>query len=204
MRCRTARGWMLDRRVGRLAPERAAALDEHLLACDACSAEARAEREIARLLGELRTEAPFEIDVTRRVMESVERLGPVPGEEVPPRQLAWALAAAAAVSLALLVGTVFEAPSMLEPLGRAGTYLLGVSGFLVHLVRPVLDALAAAGRVARVLIEAFVATASLLRGAAPLIRGIVLLSVAIVTAVWMTVIGRDLRGYASTHGRKER
>jgi hypothetical protein len=103
MICRRAIRALDERSLGRLAPAKAAKLETHLRQCPACSTAARVDRLIADELASLRGQIPYSIDVRRRVMLEIDRLGPAAREEVPASQLGWATAVAGLGGIVLLV-----------------------------------------------------------------------------------------------------
>lgn len=130
MRCREARTAIAERGWGPLRAGRRETLDAHLHGCDACAA---VECDELRLLGDLaglRTEVPFDVDVTRRVLQQVARLEPVVREEVPPSQLGWAAAIAVAATIVVLV-TFFGA---VPELATLGAQIQGLAGAAAHVV----------------------------------------------------------------------
>jgi hypothetical protein len=103
MICRRARRAIDERSLGRLAPARTAELETHLRQCPACSSAERADRLIVDELASLRGQIPYSVDVRRRVMIEIDRLGPTDRNEVPAAQLGWATAVVGLGGIVLLV-----------------------------------------------------------------------------------------------------
>jgi hypothetical protein len=111
MRCRTARGRILQRRDAALAPSVERSLAAHRSTCGACDGFARDLEAAGRLLAELPLAAPSP-SFDRRLKLRLARLerAPLPEWIEPPRRWRWAaclefgVAAAVAASLVLFVG----------------------------------------------------------------------------------------------------
>ena len=105
MDCRTARELNLSGLRGRLAPESAAELREHLASCAACREHAQAERVLSEVLDALpQHAAPLALE--RRLASS----WPTDGRATPAARRSWrpahvaARAMAAAAALAVIIG----------------------------------------------------------------------------------------------------
>jgi anti-sigma factor RsiW len=150
MDCRTARALNLGGVRGRLAPESAAALREHLATCAACSGHAEAERALDEVLGALLPQHAAPLALKRRLAASWPPATTAPAVR-RRRSRAWmatnafAAAAAAALFVAGATATFVERHSALRQLEGesvndhlrvlAGAPLARVAGGL-HEVKP--------------------------------------------------------------------
>jgi hypothetical protein len=78
MECEAARAQLADRLTGTLAPEAAAALDEHLRACATCTGEARAVTDTWALLGDIPAAEPDSAAMRARFDRILEASTPAP------------------------------------------------------------------------------------------------------------------------------
>jgi len=78
MECEAARAQLADRLTGTLAPEAAAALDEHLRACATCAGEARAATETWAMLGDIPAAEPDSAAMRVRFDRILEASTPAP------------------------------------------------------------------------------------------------------------------------------
>src|SRR5258705_10961719 len=106
MDCVTARKLNLDGLRGRLSPERAAALREHLSTCASCRQHAEAERVLSELLDARLPQYAAPLALKRRLAASW--LAPSPTararRRIGKRTPAAAIATAAAAAVILVVG----------------------------------------------------------------------------------------------------
>jgi len=191
MRCREARTAVAERGWGPLSAGRGAALDAHLHGCGDCAAT---ERDELRLLGDLaglRTEVPFDVEVTRRVLRQITGLGPVVREEVPARQLGWA----AAIAVATTVGLSFVFFGSLPSYATLGAQIQGLAGNAARVVlggAEVLWTLAAVPiKLLGVVFEALGALAPVLEWIQPAAGAVALLCYLAMTTTILTVLWRD-------------
>ena len=111
--------WLLDYRAGKLEPELAARLEEHIATCGACEEFARGQRAVWEALDGWEA-APVSADFDRRLYRRIEaqvswwdlliRPFRSPFRAVTPRGI---LAATAAACLLLTAGALLQQPAML-------------------------------------------------------------------------------------------
>jgi hypothetical protein len=110
--------WLLDYRTGKLEPELAARLKEHIASCGACEEFARGQRAVWEALDSWEA-APVSTDFDRRLYQRIEaqvswwdlliRPFRSPFRAVTPRRI---LAATAAACLLLAAGVLLEQPAV--------------------------------------------------------------------------------------------
>ena len=110
--------WLLDYRAGKLEPELAARLEEHIATCGACREFARGQRTVWEALDSWEA-APVSTDFDRRLYQRIEaqvswwdlliRPFRSPFRAVTPRRI---LAATAAACLLLAAGVLLEQPAV--------------------------------------------------------------------------------------------
>jgi hypothetical protein len=203
MICRRAIRALDERSLGRLTPAKAAELETHLRQCPACATAARVDRLIADDLASLRGQIPYSIDVRRRVMIEIDRLGPAAREEVPASQLGWATAVAGVGGIVLLVLLWGSWPE----------WRVGMEGVFA-LVRGLADVSAT---LASVLLSLFSLPFKMIAGlrdfwlqvpaVASRLKPFAIIGVAvcylIMAGTIVGVVGRDLRHPATTPAREE-
>jgi anti-sigma factor RsiW len=118
MDSREDRHWLLDYRTGKLEPELAARLEEHIATCGACREFARGQRAVWEALDGWEA-APVSADFDRRLYRRIEarvswwdlliRPFRSPFRTVTPRRI---LAATAAACLLLTAGILLEQPAI--------------------------------------------------------------------------------------------
>jgi hypothetical protein len=183
MRCREARA-SLNEAGG----PRRSELHAHLLACPACAAEARFERELARSLSVLKEPAPFSVDVSDRVLA---RIGTIPvrsRERVFHRRLASAAVLAVAVLLPAAVALLGARPTPREGILLAK----GLTETVLRLLAPLRPLFDAFMKVVGVAGELCLRSIAVLSKAGPLAHVASVLCLAAMAAVTIVVLGRDL------------
>jgi anti-sigma factor RsiW len=191
MRCREARTAIAERGWGALPPARRAALDAHLPHCAACAAVERDELRLLDDLAGLRTELPFDVEVTRSVLNQVTRLGPVVREEVPASQLGWAAAIAVAATAGLSVAFFGSMPSY----ATISAQIQGLAGAAARVVlggaEVLWTLLAVSVKLLGVALQALGALAPVLEWIQPAAATTVLLCCLAMTTTIFTVLWRD-------------
>lgn len=137
--------------------------------------------------------APFEVDVTFRVMADVRAHGPAPLGEVGLVQFGRWAAAAAAVGLALLIGAAGSAPPLPEVVADVGRATSTTAASAAQAGGTAVVLLASAARAGTALLEAsrsIAAVASSYRAAAGAYTTALMVIMLAVTAL---VLRRDLR-----------
>ena len=188
MRCTTARKtYLFENRVV-----------DHVATCGACRTWVADQESLTLVLGELRREIPFDVDVTARVAAGVAAMD-APTRDVPSRRLlGWAAGAGLAAAI-LLAGILWAqspdlaqiaagARALFAALGEAASSLTTPLATLVPTVmRPVGRLIVAAGTVAR--------SASEFRWLA--VAMITLCSAMMATTIFL-VVSRDVRRHTWT------
>ncbi len=193
---------MLDHRLGLLSDAAGSRLREHLASCDACAAEIRTDDVLDRELARLAHAAPVRVDVARNVLREIGGLGAVDRRAVPARQLAWACVWAYALALTVAImgaGILMFVPKDLPDLGH---FTDGVPAAASALAQPFMLVAVAVKAVGRAALELIEVASMLLLKIQPVARFVMMLALAIMLAVTMYVIGRDLRLFPAL-ARKE-
>lgn len=194
---------LLDSRLGLTAPPREAALREHLATCEACAVEARAEAALAEALGALRVVPPPSLDVTERVMIAVRSSVPETRDEVPGRQLGWALAVAVAMSVLAAATGIRLAPSILDAARSGIAGVLGAGGLALRIGRILLGGLGGGGAVPRAVRDVAQAAWALLVEARPLVLAVSALAGLLMLVLSFAIVGRDLGRRAQAASSEE-
>jgi anti-sigma factor RsiW len=193
MSCQSARTAFAELELELLAPAERAVLDSHLGRCTACSEWVASERRLSAALAALRVEAPFEIDVTRRVAARISGPGSGREPEVSVREFGWSAALVALGSVGLLLGFWGIAPALptfVEKLKLAGA-AVGSTGSA--LLAPVVALITTGAKSLGHLLASIGAVAGTLESLQPVaIATVALCAVMMATSIAL-VVGRDLR-----------
>ncbi len=193
MRCREARTTFTELELGLTRAEARGMLATHLARCSDCTAWVSRERRLTASLATLRTELPFEIDVSARVATALGELLPASAGRVSGRELAWSGAVAAAASLSLALG-LWQLTPGLAPLAvrlrGLGSALLSAASTLTS---PVEGLVATVARVLGDLLASLGKVAGTLESLQPIAIATVAISTLMMAVSIVLVVGRDLR-----------
>jgi predicted anti-sigma-YlaC factor YlaD len=198
MICRRARRALDERSLGRLAPATAAALEDHLRQCPACSSAERADRFIIDELASLRGQVPYSVDVRRRVMIEIDRLGPTAREEVPASQLGWATAVVGLGAIVLLVSLWGSWPEWRVGMENVFALMRGLADVSATLAALLLSLLSLPFKMIAGLRDLWIEVPSVASRVKPFAIVGVALCYLIMASTIVGVVGRDLRHPATT------
>ena len=184
---------MLSRELDPGSVRNDANLERHLERCPGCAAADRAERELTSWLTARPAGGPPAVDVTARVMRTLQQQTPPARAEVGASQLAWASACAAAAAIALalsvnwirpeLSGVAVACWELLGSLRPVGAQVISLAASLVAI--PV--------KLSGDLLAGLAPLGSILQRVQPLAAAAVTLAVAAMTGSIVFIVGRDLR-----------
>jgi hypothetical protein len=203
MRCRDAIAASVESGLGFLGPREESALRAHLESCPRCASESAVESDLGEALRSLREDYPRELDVLSRVERRLAALRPQDLEELPARQLGWAVVFAAASLLGLIAGFRVLLPDLATLLDGAGGLTSGLAGAAHGLVRALLPLLELPLKLLGVLLDMLHECGSLLSRLEPLAVAAVALGYGVMGATITLVLGRDLRRPLPAHQGKE-
>ena len=139
---------------------------------------------------------PFTIDVQDRVMARVAAFGPAARRELGPTQLRWWSAAAASIGVAVVTGTLANAPSLHE-LAAGAARVAGSSAHAAAKAGVMVWSFARAfGQAGWALIEAARAVAAPLASLQPVAAALLSAVAAGMLVTTILVVARDLRAGA--------
>ena len=203
MNCRSARGTINERDLGRLSPDRALALATHLRRCPACSSSEQADRWIVDELASLRGQIPFTVDVRRRVMIEIDRLGPTTRHEVSTWQLASATAIVGLGVITLLALLWGSWPEWRTGMENGVALLRGLADVSTTLAALLISLLSIPFRLFVGLRDLWATIPSVASGLKPFAIVGVALCYLIMASTVVGVVGRDLRHPVSTPNRED-
>lgn len=184
---------MVRRSAGALSRPTAGLLDEHLRACPYCRAFAAVDERILAGFAAMRSGVPPRVDVSARVAREAASIGAIARREVPPRQIAWAMAGAAALAALAAVGTWWAGPVLVEAARTLTAGIVTGTALSLRIVGDAASNLAGGETLFRACIGSIESLWTLVRRAEPFARAAAVLSVLIMTIITTFVVGRDLR-----------
>ena len=192
MRCRKAERAVIDRELGLLDERRTQMLELHLESCSECGAVHRERRWVAALV-DLRSDYPFVIDVSPRVMRRLEESAEPRHEEVSGRQLGWGAVVAVACGLGLAVTLWGLMPEIAHQARQIGSIARGLWEFGSQLVGPALALLSVPIKLIAGLVKSLDGLGSLTDRLQPAGTFVGTLSLFAMTSTIAFFVGRDLR-----------
>lgn len=193
MTCRHLRSSFADLELELARPEERIRLEAHLAGCATCASWVAAERRLTASLVSLRTEMPFEIDVTARVRARLGRLAPAARSEVSVREFAWSAAAVGAFSVGLLLGLWRLAPALVPLVAEARATLDALGSAASTLLAPVAALISTAVKASGSLLASLGSVAGAIEALQPVAIGMVVLCALMMTASIVLVVRRDLQ-----------
>ena len=176
------------------------ALDERSLGQP--SAE-QVDRWIIDELTSLRGQIPYEIDVRRRVMIEIERLGPQDRHEVPAWQLGWATAVVGVGAIALLALLWGSWPEWRTGAENGFALVRGLADVSATLAGLLLSLVSLPFKMVAGLWDLLIEIPSMASRFEPFAVVGVALCYLIMTGTIVGVVGRDLRYPATTPARED-
>jgi len=203
MNCRKAGAAIIERGPGRLSPDKTLELETHLRQCPACSSAEQADRWIVDDLASLRGQIPYAVDVQRRVMIEIDRLGPMARHEVSTWQLAWATAIVGLVGVALMALLWGSWPEWRTGMENTFALVRGLTDVSVTLVALLISMLSIPFKLIVGLQDLWTEIPSVATRLKPFAIVGVALCYLIMASTIVGVVGRDLRHPATTPTRED-
>jgi len=198
MNCRSAGVAINEREVGRLSSDRALELATHLGRCPACASAEQADRWIVDELASLRGQIPYSLDVRRRVMIEIDRLGPTSRHEVSAWQLGWATATVGLGMITLLALLWGSWPEWRTGMENGLVLLRGLADVSTTLAALVISLLSIPFKLFVGLRDLWTTIPSVAAGLKPFAIVGVALCYLIMAGTVVGIVGRDLRHPVST------
>ncbi len=192
MRCRAARRSILETtlRAGRsLLPSD---VEKHLRTCASCAAEAREGRRLVADLERLRTEVPFPVDVTGRVMARL-LASDASHPELSRSRIGFLVAAVLAAAAATTWVLLGHLPLLQLEVGRLWAVAGGMATALAEIARPARHVARALGTLGLHAWTALSPLVSQVARSAPSYQSVALAAVLAMTSATALVVRRDLR-----------
>jgi predicted anti-sigma-YlaC factor YlaD len=187
MRCAKAKLLWIERDLGQGAPVSSSALEAHIARCAACSVWVVRAGEVGRDLRALRTEPPYTVDVTARVLREVAAWPRPRSEEPRAVILAWSSLGALTTAAGLLLGLASRLPAGARAAHGAWLALAGFGSALAGLAESIL------APALHLLVRGAAALPSSAPGSAAVIQLAIAVAALAMTSTVVIVVGRDFR-----------